>query len=466
MARVGYTCALRFLIPLALSSVSAVCLHAQTAPVTFPSAVRAATERYAAVRVSQEQVTAAALGIELVRTQYLPKADFLGQLNRGTRNNIFGMVLPQSTLPSISGPPLAENSMTSVWGSMTGFTASWEPFDFGQRRLQLEAAGAAKRHAEASVARTRFEVAAAAADSYLTALAAAQMLRVAEIQRRRAQVTMEIVSAQVKAELRPGLDVTRMQAEVTLAENQRIQAEQAIAMAKAVLSRFLNQAPATIELAEGKFLSDPPAALFSAERQAARHPAAREQAAAIEAQRAKESALDKSYYPRFNLQGSTYARGSGARPDFRMGGAFSGFGPNIVNWGAGLTVTFPALALPGLRAQRSIEAAHSRVEIQKLEQIKQDLTAALERTAAQLEGARRMAAQMPKLLESAQAAETQAQARYKAGLSTIVDVADAQRLLGQIEIDAALAKLAVWRALLAVATAEGDLDPFLKVVED
>jgi outer membrane protein TolC len=338
-----------------------VCLLAQTTPVTFPDAVRAATERYAAVRVSQEQVTAAALGIELVRTQYLPKADLLGQLNRGTRNNIFGMVLPQSTLPSISGPPLAENSMTSVWGSMTGFTVSWEPFDFGQRRLQLEAAGAAKRHAEASVARTRFEVAAAAADTYLTALAAGQMLRVADAQRRRAQVTMDIVSAQVKAELRPGLDVTRMQAEVTLAENQRIQAEQAIAIAKAALSRFLNEPPAGITLIEGKFLGDPPAALFTSDRQASRHPAAREQAAAIESQRAKESALDKSYYPRFNLQGSTYARGSGARPDFTTGGAFSGFGPNIVNWGAGLTVTFPALALPGLRAQRSIEAATARI---------------------------------------------------------------------------------------------------------
>ena len=55
----------------------------------------------------------------------------------------------------------------------------------------------------------------------------------------------------------------------------------------------------------------------------------------------------------------------------------------------------------------------------------------------------------------------QTQARYRAGLGTILEVADAQRQLTQAEIEAALARLAVWRAELAVAYAQGDLEPFL-----
>jgi hypothetical protein len=43
-----------------------------------------------------------------------------------------------------------------------------------------------------------------------------------------------------------------------------------------------------------------------------------------------------------------------------------------------------------------------------------------------------------------------------------VEVADAERLLTQAQIDDALAKLGVWRALLGVAAAEGDLQPFLE----
>jgi outer membrane protein TolC len=58
-------------------------------------------------------------------------------------------------------------------------------------------------------------------------------------------------------------------------------------------------------------------------------------------------------------------------------------------------------------------------------------------------------------------ATQQATARYQAGLGTIVEVADAQRLLTQSEIDDALARLGVWRAMLSTAAAAGDIQPFL-----
>ena len=55
----------------------------------------------------------------------------------------------------------------------------------------------------------------------------------------------------------------------------------------------------------------------------------------------------------------------------------------------------------------------------------------------------------------------QATARYEAGLGTIVELADAQRLSTQAEIDDALARLGVWRALLGVDAAAGDIQPFI-----
>ncbi len=58
-------------------------------------------------------------------------------------------------------------------------------------------------------------------------------------------------------------------------------------------------------------------------------------------------------------------------------------------------------------------------------------------------------------------ATTQATARYQAGLGIIDDVAQAQRLLTQAEIDDALARLNVWRGLLGIATASGDIKPFV-----
>jgi len=426
---------------------------------TVDQAVATALEKYAGVRVSSEKVTEASQAINLARTAYLPQADFLAQANRATRNNVFGMLLPQSTLPGISGPPLAENSMTNVWGTAVGFLVSWEPFDFGLRAAKVNAATAHQRSAEAALTRTKFEIAAGAADGFLTVLAAEQIVRAAAAAVVRAKTLEEIVGAQVRAELRPGVDAMRTKAEVALAEGQQIQSEQAVAMAKASLSQFLMVSEFTA--APGALLDTPPAAIL-AQADLRAHPVAKERSALVEESQAKQKMLDKAYYPKFNLQGSTYARGTGANPNFTTGGAFSGLGPNIVNWGAGLTVTFPAMALPGLRIQRGIDASQTRAEQQRLEQVVQDLAAKLARANAQLTGARRLVEKIPVQLEAARAAELQATARYKAGLGTIVEVAEAQRLLAQTEIDESLAKLAIWRAMLAVSTAQGDIEPFLK----
>jgi len=47
-------------------------------------------------------------------------------------------------------------------------------------------------------------------------------------------------------------------------------------------------------------------------------------------------------------------------------------------------------------------------------------------------------------------------------LASITEVAEAQRLLAQAEADDAVARLGVWRALLAAAQVRGDLTPFLE----
>jgi outer membrane protein len=71
----------------------------------------------------------------------------------------------------------------------------------------------------------------------------------------------------------------------------------------------------------------------------------------------------------------------------------------------------------------------------------------------------------PVQLHAAQLTETQARARYQAGLGTIVEVADAQRLLVDADIEDALARLSVWRSLLHMAVAQGDLQPLLQLVQ-
>src|SRR5512144_1096723 len=142
----------------------------QAAPpgLTITQAVESALHNYPSIRVSQEQINAAAAGIQLARTAYLPRVDAIAQANRATRNNVFGMLLPQSVIPSISGPVLGSNNFGTAWGSAIGGLVTWEPFDFGERQANVAAATAARTQAEAALKRTRFDVAFATAHAYLT----------------------------------------------------------------------------------------------------------------------------------------------------------------------------------------------------------------------------------------------------------------------------------------------------------
>ena len=130
-------------------------------PLTLDQAVDFALANYPAVRASMERALASKEGINLSRTAYLPRTDLLWQSNRATRNNIFGLLLPQSVVPPISGPVLPGTSDRGVWGSAAGILVSWEPFDFGYRGANVGVAKAAQGRANAELSLTKLDVAAA-----------------------------------------------------------------------------------------------------------------------------------------------------------------------------------------------------------------------------------------------------------------------------------------------------------------
>ena len=290
------------------------------AQMTLSEAVDSALRNYPSVRVSQEQINAAAAGIQLARTAYLPRVDAIAQVNRATRNNVFGLLLPQSVIPSISGPVLGTNNFGTAWGSAMGVLVTWEPFDFGLRKASVDASAAARAESEAALKKTQFDVSVAAADAYVTLVAAQETVRAAQA----------------------GLD--------------------------------------------------------------------------------RAEAISRTIHA---------------------------------------LVQFSAFDRAAIRAKEAGQSATIRAETARYQQIATDLTAAWNRAVAMLGGARNVAANTPVQVAAARAATDQATARYQSGLGNIDEVAEAQRLLTQSEIDDALARLGVWRGLLGVATAAGDIGPFV-----
>jgi outer membrane protein len=161
------------------------------------------------------------------------------------------------------------------------------------------------------------------------------------------------------------------------------------------------------------------------------------------------------------LQGSAYVRGTGDEPNGADLGGLNGLAPTTQNYAVGLSVTFPVFDLASIRAREAGQSATIRAEAARYRQIATDLKAQWNVAVATLGGARNVAANTPVQVAAAFAATNQATARYQSGLGNIDEVAEAQRLLTQAEIDDALARLGVWRGLLGVAAAAGDLQPFV-----
>ncbi len=438
-------------------------LPAFAQPLSIPQTVEAALRHYPSIQVSQEQVAAAAAGIQLARTAYLPRVDVLAQVNRATRNNVFGMLLPQSVIPSISGPVIGTNNFGTTFGSAAGGLVTWEPFDFGLRRASVAAAAAGRAQSEAALRRTEYDVAVATADACLTLVAARETVRAAQAGVDRAVTVSRTIHALVEAELRPGADAARADAELAAARTQLIQSEQAVDIARSSLARFTGAEPAEVVVSAPKLGELPPERPVPPLDPAA-NPIAREQQAVIEQAQAQLHALERQYFPRFYLQAAAYARGTGAELSGGFEGGATGLWPTTQNYALGFTVTFPVMDSASIQAREAAQSATIRAQTARARQIAVDLRAQFNAAVAALEGARRVAGNTPAEVTAARAAADQATARYRAGLANIDEVAEAQRLLTQAEIDDALARLNVWRALLGIATAAGDIRPFLAEV--
>ena len=432
---------------------------------TLEQAVDFSLKNYPAVRASLERVGAAQAAIGLAQTNYLPRADVVWQMNRATDNNITGLLLPQSIIAPISGPVAVSLSNHSAWGSAAGLLFSWEPVDFGYRGAKVDAARAIRDRVTAEASLTRLDVAVATVNAYLTMLAAQQTAHAAEADVQRRETFDKAVRVLVDNQLRAGADASRADAELARAKVNLARARQLQKVSRAALADILGLPDTSVEVQESSLLGPPPdgsphTTLLK------NNPIAEVQHARVEEAQAQIHILDRSYYPKLYLQSSVYGRGSGWDPTGKFEGGTAGLGPDRSNWAVGLTVTFPALDIFAIRSRKAVASANERAEAARYDQALQDLTGQWRKAQASLEGARSVAENTPQELDAARTTENQVRARYQSGLATLVDVADAQSLLVQAETDDALARLAVWQNLAAVAASEGDLQPFLQFLHD
>ncbi|MGA7795558.1 MAG: TolC family protein [Candidatus Acidiferrales bacterium] len=430
---------------------------------TLEQAVAYALQNYPAVRASLERVSAARAGVTLARTGYLPQLNGVYQDSRATQNQVEGIWLPTPITPTVEGP-VGASSGQSFWGSQAAALFSWEPVDFGLRSAKVGQAQSAEAKSQADLALTQLQVAAAVGNYFLLAVANQQAVMAARANLERWQEFHKSIHVLVDNQLRAGADGSRADAELARAKIQLYQSQQAERVTLHTLAALMGTAGTEIKLDSGRLLDPSPAGSLP-DASVSEHPLARDQLADVRQIQTEERVLQRTDYPRLYLQGEVFGRGSEVPTNGTILGNWNGLAPARENWVTGMTVMFPdVFGLKALSAQKQISKANERSQKARYDQTIQDLSGQIQAARDQLNAAQLVAQETPTELTAARQSETQSRARYQSGLATLVEVADAENLLVQAEMEDSIARLNVWHGLFAVASAQGNLQDFLQLL--
>jgi outer membrane protein TolC len=437
-------------------SLTALAETVPSRPMTLDQVVTAALAKHPRIRSGEAQERVTDARVDETRTSRLPGVGVSAQVNRSTGNTPPGAWFSTTGFPPIAGAPRGKTLDSGTWQTGASLWANWDVLAFERQAAAIDAALAARSEASAVAQADRLQVAYEAADAFVQLVEAQETVRAATASVDRAQVLVSMTQPLVQQSLRPGADAARAQAELAAAQTVLARTEQTRDVRRARLAEAMGDASLHVEVDPGRLaeaVDDIPA---QPTVPSPNHPdIARTNAEVARAQQ-QQAVVAVEYLPRLDLVAALWARGSGY-----LQSPADGLVPDIPNWATGAVVTWSLFDIPAIRARARVASAATDSAAALRDETYLAVAAQLSSATAVLQGAQRVAKQTPATLASARAAEQQIVARYRAGLAPVVDVADAERLLLQAEIDDAVARLEVRRALLAVARAAGDLGPFL-----
>ncbi|HEY9678530.1 MAG TPA: TolC family protein [Drouetiella sp.] len=433
-------------------------------PYSLSFAIETALKNYPTLRRSRAVLNRSSSGVKLAKTAYLPSFDILAQELRTTTNNIAGSIFPQTlnVIPTQTGPANDTSKMSSVFANNYGMNFSWLVHDGGRRHAQVDVARAKQAQDSASVNYTALDVATAAGETYLTAVAARERIKAEVATVERMQAYNLIVHTLVDKGLRPGVDTARADADLSASRISLIDAQREAELAEVDLAEAMGIAGQNVSVDEAPWIRKAQVESNAGAYRPELHPLAILKLDEVKVSQKEVVATQRIYRPRLWLHSGIWSRGSGSRIDAHP--VLDGLLPQNANYIAGLSIDFPVLGYFAVKHQTEMMKQEVEANTSAYDLVIQQLIQKNARAKVFLNNAQRIAAETPVMVKSAKENETKALERYRVGLSTILEVAEAQRILQDAVVRDSVAQVNIWRAILAVSYANGDLAPFLKSV--
>ncbi|HTS81601.1 MAG TPA: TolC family protein [Myxococcaceae bacterium] len=428
---------------------------------TLEQAQAYATAHQPTLLAARARLEAAIATTGVPRALWYPRLGVTAQELIGTANNTTGSYVSVGTLdlPRIGGTP-AET--TGTWdphgSSLAAVGVRQELFDFGRiaalSALTDAEAATEKERSNLTTLAVRFQV----EQSYFAVLAAKAVLRASEAAYTRALAHRDFAQVGVTQGMRSPIELTRAAADLARADVQRTRARGGVIEAQAVFAATVGVDDARLDAAEA-----PSTAVEAAPPmdQILRHLAATDpNVRAAQARLAEQQATTRIYstalLPELFLSGTLSGRAGGAPIASGAVPSGNGYLPNVPNWDAAIVLVWPVLDF-GVFAQRSASESQERARQAEIVEAGQQSTTAIQQAYAALEVALAALPGLEEALQAALANSAQADARFREGLGTSVELADAESLRTDAEIQLAVGRFdaARARAQLGRVIAEG-----------
>jgi outer membrane protein len=436
-------------------------LSGQTVALSIKEVVQKVQANLPQLEALRQQAKAAEQNIALAKNTFIPDLNAGYQVNIATYNNITGMSYPGFLLP-ISGPPSLSNKIDFVPGSALGALVKWNPFTFGQRDAAIEKATAQFKQADAAYNEQLFQYQYSAMNIYLEIVYCKHVLKSLQANINRSKVSLEQVLVLTKNGLRPGIDTTQFQAAIAQAEMDYLQTERTCQQKITELTRLtgIDARAESIVLSDTLFnqsafvLTDTATAINQ-------HPYYQNLQAQQKITEAGLKEIEKSWAPQLDIWGNAYARGSGvdARGDVNK---LNGLGLSRTNAGVGVQVSFPVLQYSKVNIKKKQQQSLLEADKARLAQAQLDISKQIETAVLQYQQDVKIANKSPELLKAARDVYEGLKLSYETGLIDFTRLANAQYELQRAEVNNANARLQLWRSLLAIAVAKGNLNLFLE----
>lgn len=247
-------------------------------------------------------------------------------------------------------------------------------------------------------------------------------------------------------------------AKVDLINNERERQVRQILLAQLIVS---NDLPTPLDTA---FLNHLPASINNSDTSFANHPAIQYQQNLYQLSKSKEDVLKKSFLPKLNVWGTTFARGSGFQPDGSIK-TFDGLAMNRFNYGAGVQLVFPIMKYGEVKKQLQQQNLLSAASQEKINESKWQLATQQKIALATFNNSILVANETQQQLKSAEYAFNAMQIRYNTGLVNYADLMQAQYNLLKAELDHKKSYWDAWKALLLQAAVQGDETIFTNAIK-